>query len=109
MRRQGESCELFDWPLYGALVRHHRTKAGIKTAAAFSDAVYERTRAKVSRDSIYKIEQGRQVPDAMQFMAINLALFGEVWPVWPLRQCFAFDAADEPHGTLVDEYGEVIG
>lgn len=30
--------------------------------------------------SVLRIEQGNQVPDAMQFMGINLSLFGSLFP-----------------------------
>ena len=71
-----EPAAMFDWSLYGMLVRKHRAKKGYKKAEAFSETIWRRTRVDVSRDTLYKIEQGRQVPSAEQFMAINMALFG---------------------------------
>lgn len=75
-----ENNELFDWSLYGAMVRHERTKLGYKNTNDLSDTIYRRTRMRVSKDVLYRIEQNRQEPTAMQFMAINLAIFNEIWP-----------------------------
>ena len=69
-----------NWSKYGALVRYERRKHHCKTAGMFSDIVSKQAGVSISRDTIYKIEQGRQVPNAEQFMAINLVLFGKVWP-----------------------------
>lgn len=71
---------MFDWGLYGAMVRHTRNKLGFTKAEDFGAALWRRTRIYISRDVLYKIEQGRQVPDAMQFMALNLVLFGSYYP-----------------------------
>ena len=75
-----ENVKSFDWVLYGAIVRSERGKAGCKTTADFSAMLYRRTRLEVSKDALYRIEQGRQQPTTEQFMAINLALFGELYP-----------------------------
>ena len=61
--------------LYGAMIKNARKRAGYSTAQAFSDTIYRRTRVYISRDVLYKIEQGRQKPDIEQFMAINLSLY----------------------------------
>lgn len=71
---------LFDWSLYGALIKHKRIQRGIKNVPAFSDFIRFCTRESISRDALYRIEQGRQTPSAEQFIAINLALFGAQWP-----------------------------
>lgn len=71
-----EPAAMFDWSLYGMLVRKHRAEKGYKKAEAFSETIWRRTRVDISRDTLYKIEQGRQIPNAEQFMAINMALFG---------------------------------
>lgn len=68
---------MFDWSVYGALIRRARMDLGYRKAEEFSRSIYRRTRVKVSRDTLYKVEQGRQVPDAIQFMAINMALSGD--------------------------------
>ncbi|WP_080797902.1 hypothetical protein [Arabiibacter massiliensis] len=65
---------LFDWELYGLLVRKARIDMGYKKAEDFAESVWRRTRVRMSRDILYKIEQGRQIPDASQFMALNLAV-----------------------------------
>ena len=69
-----ERSEMFDWKLYGLLIRKKRMDIGYKKAEDFSDGIWRRTRVKISRDTLYKIEQGRQIPDASQFMALNLAV-----------------------------------
>lgn len=74
---EGEAGRMFDWSLYGLLVRKMRLDAGFRKVEDFSEAVWRRTRVYLSRDTLYKIEQGRQVPDAIQFMALNLALSGD--------------------------------
>ena len=35
---------------------------------------------KASRDIIYKLEQGRQVPTATQFICLNIAVYNSVMP-----------------------------
>lgn len=69
---------MFDWSLYGLLVRKFRTDMGYKNAEDFADTIWRRTRVEVSRTSLYKIEQGKQAPSAEQFMAINMALGGAI-------------------------------
>jgi len=64
----------FDWALYGMLVRRKRLDLGFRKAEEFAASIWRRTRVHISRDTLYKIEQGNQIPDAEQFMAINLAL-----------------------------------
>ena len=71
-----QPAAMFGWSLYGMLVRKHRADKGYKKAEAFSETIWRRTRVDISRDTLYKIEQGRQIPNAEQFMAINMALFG---------------------------------
>ena len=81
--------ELFDWVLYGTLIRYRRTKLGYKKAELFSQTLWRRTRVYLSRDMLYKIEQGRQIPNALQFMALNLALYGLMFPEDVLQQCMS--------------------
>ena len=75
-----EQNSLFDWSLYGALVKNARRKMGYKTAEAFSATIWRRTRYHISKDTLYKIEQGKQMPDAAQFMAISLVLEKSFYP-----------------------------
>lgn len=67
-------AELFDWKLYGLLIRKARQDLGFTKAEEFAESILRRTHTRISRDTLYKIEQGRQVPDANQFMALNLAV-----------------------------------
>ena len=73
------SSTLFNWSLYGAMVHHLRKRKGIKNIADFSRTIYRFTHCEVNKDVLARIEQGRQVPTATQFMAINLFLFGKIW------------------------------
>lgn len=70
----------FEWSRYGALVRNERTRLGYKTAEAFAETIWRRSRVSMSGVSVLRIEQGNQVPDAMQFMGINISLFGSPFP-----------------------------
>ncbi len=86
-----EKRKVFDWGLYGALVRKARTDLGYRKAEDFADSIWRRTRVKVSRDTLYKIEQGRQVPDGNQFMAINMALSGTRFFPWITNLCTSME------------------
>lgn len=70
----------FDWTFYGVLVRKSRMDMGYRKAGDFASTLYRRTRVSMSRDVLYKIEQGRQVPKAEEFMALNIALWGSPCP-----------------------------
>ena len=97
-----EEFEAFDWTVYGAIVKSTRKRIGYKTAQSFSDTIWRRTRVTVSRDSVYKIEQGRQIPDALQFMAINIALFQDPFPDKQLGACYCIE-----WGDLLDHDGQI--
>lgn len=75
-----EMAPMFDWALYGMVVRKRRTELGYKKAEHFSASIWRRTRVPISRDSMYKIEQGKQTPTGMQMLAINLSLYGQPFP-----------------------------
>lgn len=72
--RQENQIEAFDWGLYAALVRKRRKDMGYKRAKDFAPI------ANMSRDTLYKIEQAKQVPSATVFMALNMALWGDLLP-----------------------------
>ena len=67
-----EGGMLFDWRLWGALLRNGRRRLGYKKAVDFAKAVRDRTGLDISQETIYKIEQGKRVPSAMQLMAVLL-------------------------------------
>lgn len=75
-----DAVAMFDWGLYGAVVRKRRIELGYKKAEHFAESVWRRVRFEISRDSLYKIEQGKQIPTGMQTLAINMALFGSPFP-----------------------------
>ena len=81
----------FDWSLYGTLIRKRRIDLGYKKAEAFTQSIWRRTRVAISRDTLYKIEQGRQTPDATQFMAINIALGGDPFFPWATSLCLSVE------------------
>ena len=105
-----EKLELFDWELYGMLVRNRRKKMGYKDADLFSQTLYRRVRLQISRDAIYKIETAKQEPTTTQFMGINLALWGEVIPSEITSFCMIDQwktMVDEPkHPYIPDEWVE---
>lgn len=72
--------QLFDWNLYGTLVRRERLNRGMKTPSELSREIQRCTRQQISKDVLYRIEQNRQDPTAQQFLAINLTLFGKLFP-----------------------------
>lgn len=82
---------LFDYALYGLLVRKGRIDMGFKKAEDFSEAVWRRTRVRITKDMLYKIEQGRQVPDTTQFMALNLVLSGTPFNEQLSSMCFSVE------------------
>lgn len=89
-----EDYHSIDWSLYGALVRNYRIKAGIKKAPDFAKLIYRHTRVKVNQDTIYKIEQGKQQPNAEQFLAINIVLFDSCLPKEVTDFCFSEEFSD---------------
>lgn len=90
---------MFDTELYGLLIRKKRIDSGYRRAEDFAKSVYRRTRVRITRDMLYKIEQGRQTPDCVQFMAINLALTGKLFPNELIRLCTSRE------WSVIDEAG----
>lgn len=96
---------LFDYALYGLLVRKGRLDMGFKKAEEFSDAVWRRTHVMITKDMLYKIEQGRQVPDTTQFLALNLVLSGTPFNEAISSMCFSVECRQiiEAH-SIPDEW-----
>lgn len=65
---------LFDWHLFGAMLRNRRTRMGYKTAESFARTIYNRTRYTVTKEQMYKIESGRRMPNGSELVAIALAI-----------------------------------
>lgn len=80
---------VFDWGLYGMLIRKRRIDIGYKKAEFFAKSIWRRARVAISRDTLYKIEQGRQIPDALQFMGINMALYGVPFSEEVMQLCMS--------------------
>jgi len=99
------SKQAFDWGLYAALIRKRRKDLGYKTAKAFSDFICMRTRVKVSEQTLYKIESGKQIPNANVFFALNLASFGTLFPMVQLDMCMCpeWREIDETYLKLASE------
>ena len=76
------NCNLknFDWTLYGTLIRKARRDAGCPKAEDFGKILKKNTGVYISKNVVYKIETGRQIPDAEQFMALNLFAFNQAFP-----------------------------
>ena len=74
------SKSLIDWEIYGSLIRAYRKKAGYEDIVSFSYALKLRIGLIISKDALYRIEQGRQAPTAEQFVAINIVLFDNALP-----------------------------
>ena len=72
--RGKENEELFDWHLFGAMLRNRRLKMGYKKASAFSETIYNRTRLIITEQQLYKIESGRRVPTGMELVAIAVTV-----------------------------------
>ena len=68
--------------IYGSIVKKGRMKEGYERASDFAKAVTEETGVVLTRDVLYKIEQGKKVPSVTQYAAINSMLFGERFPKW---------------------------
>lgn len=79
--------ELFNWTVYLALVKKRRINLGYTDAKAFARTIYLRTRVSIPGETYYKIERGKQPLKAMQFMALNIALWGTPWPEQVMKVC----------------------
>ena len=58
----------------GDVISGERRKAGYKTAVEFSEAVECKTGLKIPKDTMQRIEAGRQEPKLSQYIAIALTL-----------------------------------
>lgn len=107
--RPGEEFKPWASVVYGSLVKDARRKAGYVKAEDFGRAVWRRTRVYLSRDVMYKIEQGRQDPTVVQFMAINLTLFGAPVPSRVTMPCICpewIEIAANDGGAIPPEWME---
>ena len=82
MRRECKKpvFESFDFTSWSSLIRTKRKKKGFDNASEFAIYVFLLTRVDIATQTYYKIEQGKQEPSVSQFMAINLALYGDFMP-----------------------------
>lgn len=72
--------ELLDLGLFGALIRHTRSEVGFKTAEEFANAITEVVGYPVSKETIYKIESGKQEPKLSLYIAMKRVLYPYVEP-----------------------------
>lgn len=63
-----------DLGLLGALIRHARVEVGFKTAEDFAAAITEAGGYPVSKETIYKIEGGKQEPKLGLYLAMRRVL-----------------------------------
>lgn len=75
-----KSQELLDLGLFGALIRHARSEVGFKTAEEFANAITAVVGYPVSKETIYKIESGKQEPKLSLYIAIKRVLYPYVEP-----------------------------
>ena len=73
-------------------------KNGYKNMDDFARGLWLRARIKIGKETLYKIEQGKQPPSVETFFGINLVLFGEFLP----EKLFCFSVCDE--WKAIDKY-----
>lgn len=61
-------------------------KMGFKKGEEFAKRI-EAEGVKMNKETLYKIEQGAQVPNAAQFIILNLVAFGEAAPEKVMDLC----------------------
>lgn len=113
---QPEAFKVIDWSLYSVLVRNDRRAMGFKKAEEFSATIWRRARVKVTQETLYKIEQARQIPDTKQFMAINIALYGSPLPQRVVDTCLSREwrqiaeaGGDIPERWKIENFEEAAG
>lgn len=72
-----EPSEIIDFGLLGALIRHKRQQSGFRRAEDFAKVVTELVGYPVSKETLYKVESGRQRPSLDLYVSIMRAL--EPW------------------------------
>ena len=75
-----EPIKLINHELLGAVLRIERKRKGYTKAEELSKAINACTGLKISQETIYKIEQGKQKASLDQLAAICAALYGEPFP-----------------------------
>lgn len=66
-----ETLWYFDWRDYGRRLRDKRRKMGFEGAPSFAEHMTEKCPSVLfTRGIIYKIEQGRMIPRADQYLAL---------------------------------------
>lgn len=94
-----ESIKLIDHKLLGTMLRIDRKQKGYTKAEELSKAINSCTGLKITQETIYKIERGKQKASLDQLAAICAALYGEPFPeplFTALSKCMAnvHDAQD---------------
>lgn len=91
-----------DTGLLGALIRHERQSQGYTTAEEFAAAITTMTGYKVSKETIYKVESGKQEPKLSLFIAIKFLLFTSDFDVALPR--YWRESIESHHDGSVDYY-----
>ncbi|EEA90689.1 helix-turn-helix domain-containing protein [Collinsella stercoris] len=66
--------EIIDFGLLGALIRHKRQQAGFRRAEDLAAVITELVGYPVSKETLYKVESGRQKPSLELYVSIMRAL-----------------------------------
>lgn len=74
---------LFDTALFGLLIRRERMNQGFGSLDAFSDEIERVTGMEIPRDTLTRIEGGKQEAKMTQYIAIMLTLYGNI----PTARC----------------------
>ena len=75
-----QTFQAFRFDLWVRIVKTKRKSMGYISVIHFVRTLTWRTRVWFSTGVYYKIEQGKQNPSLEQFMAINLVIFGTMFP-----------------------------
>ena len=69
-----------NWKQYGACIRSTRHERGYHKATEMSKALMDNLGLKMGEQTIYKIEQGNQIPSVEMFLSLNRLLFDSPLP-----------------------------
>ena len=73
-----EASEVFDFALFGILIRKERKDQGISSVDEFVKSIEEKTGLSVPKEALTRIESGKQEPRLSQVIAISLTLYNRL-------------------------------
>lgn len=89
-----------DTELYGMLIRRSRLNLGYRKAEDFVEAMKKRTGFELSKDSLYRIESGKNAPNINFMIALNIMTGKPLTDTSLVNMCIPKEWADK-----VDEWG----